>query len=414
MNAWGKAALAAMLVLLGLVWFGIGFEVAERWSQPLGPALDWPTLPSQTRNPANNLPEAAVLQTLTPPDSPLPAKTATSVSEMPVGIPASQTPDTSLPFFPTRTPHPNTLGARCGGPERMLILVIGSDTRANGYMYGLADVIRLVRVDFVNPGITVLEFSRDLWVEIPDISDHYGITHEKLNQAYLYGNRGFGYYDGPGLGPGLLAHTLDLNFGARPDHYIAINMQTFVRLVDAFGGIEINLPYTVDGRMSDQQTRADLFFEAGPQRLKGREALTLARLRIGNNADRSTHQSLIACSLRDAALKPSNIGRLPAIIEAFQGAVQTDLSPQEISALTCLAPQVPPQNIRFVSFTDSVMTASRIYDRVFKKQVFIYEADFNLMRLYVAAFQNGDWPPPVQPGLNPSTPASPEESFSCP
>ena len=296
----------------------------------------------------------------------------------------------------------------------MTLLVIGSDTRANGYMYGLADVIRLVRVDFVTPGISVLEFPRDLWVEIPDIADHYDITHEKLNQSYLYGNSGFGYYDGPGLGPGLLARTLDLNFGARPDYYAAINMQTFVRLVDALGGIQINLPYAVDGRRSDQQTRSDPYFKAGPQRLKGREALMLARLRIGDNADRSTHQSLIACSLRDAALRPSNLARLPEIVNAFQGAVQTDLSPKEISALVCLAPQIPPQNIRFVSFPEEVMSASRIYDRVFKKQVFIYEADFNLARLYVAAFQNGDWPPPapVLPGIE--TPTGPQESFSCP
>ena len=117
----------------------------------------------------------------------------------------------------------------------MTLLAIGSDTRAQGYLYGLADVIRFVRVDFVKPRVSVLEFPRDLWVEIPDINKHYGITHGKLNQAYLYGNPGMGYYQGPGQGPGLLARTLDLNFGARPDHYIAANMHTFVDLVNVIG-----------------------------------------------------------------------------------------------------------------------------------------------------------------------------------
>jgi recombination protein RecA len=42
----------------------------------------------------------------------------------------------------------------------MFILVIGSDTRADNYLYGLADVIRLVRVDFANRGVTVLEIPR--------------------------------------------------------------------------------------------------------------------------------------------------------------------------------------------------------------------------------------------------------------
>jgi anionic cell wall polymer biosynthesis LytR-Cps2A-Psr (LCP) family protein len=83
----------------------------------------------------------------------------------------------------------------------MNILAIGSDARGNHYLYGLADIIRLVRVDFVNARVTVLEVPRDLWVEIPEISDHYGITQGKLNQAYLYGNKGLAYYDGPGEGP---------------------------------------------------------------------------------------------------------------------------------------------------------------------------------------------------------------------
>ena len=53
----------------------------------------------------------------------------------------------------------------------MNILAIGTDARGDNYSYGLGDVIRLVRVDFVNPKVTVLEFPRDLWVEIPDIAD---------------------------------------------------------------------------------------------------------------------------------------------------------------------------------------------------------------------------------------------------
>lgn len=395
MNSWGKIALVIMLLVLGAVWFGIGFEMMARWDMPLGPALELPT-------PAPALPAI------------MPSATSTAESAMAENTPAP--PTATLPILPTGTPLDEAaMGIpHCGGPESMMLLLIGSDTRANGYIYGLADVIRLVRVDFIHPGVSVLEFPRDLWVEIPDISDHYGITHEKLNQSYLYGNPGFGYYEGPGLGPGLLARTLDLNFGARPEHYAAINMQTFVRLVDGLGGIQVNLPYDVDGRRSDQQTRSDLFFKAGPHLLKGHEALMLARLRIGDNADRSTHQSLIACALRDAALRPSNLARLPEIINAFQGAIQTDLSPKDISALVCLAPQIPPQNIRFVSFPEGVLTASRTYDGVFKKEVFIYEADFNLARLYVAAFQSGDWPPPapVLPGL--ATPTGPKESFSCP
>ena len=70
-----------------------------------------------------------------------------------------------------------------------------------------------------------------------------GQDHEKLNQAYLYGNPGdgFHYWDDPSAGPGLEALTLNVNFGVKVDHYIAVNMKTFVKMVDAVDGIDVTL-----------------------------------------------------------------------------------------------------------------------------------------------------------------------------
>ena len=104
----------------------------------------------------------------------------------PIGLPATWTAtigparlQSFIKSTPTRSPI-------CGGPRVMNILAIGSDTRSTGYTWGLSDVMRVVRLDFVNPGITVLDFPRDLWVKIPYISDNLnGQDHEKLNQAYL-------------------------------------------------------------------------------------------------------------------------------------------------------------------------------------------------------------------------------------
>ena len=104
---------------------------------------------------------------------------------------------------------------------------------------------------------------RDLYVEIPGIAAHGGITHGKLNQAYLYGNPAFGYYDGPGQGPGLLSLTMTENFGTQADHYVAVNIQAFARIIDQLGGLDINLPYTIDGRVSHSQD-PDHYFAAGP------------------------------------------------------------------------------------------------------------------------------------------------------
>ena len=196
MTIFQKATLAFLsalaCVLFGLViWLWRG-----EWQQPLGPALQISTV-APFQMPATWTPDPA--KTSTPQNGPDPD----SVSS------ASPVPTSTLPPIGT-----------CGAPPRMNILVVGSDARSDSYLYGLADMIRIVRIDFVNPKVTILEFPRDLWVEIPDIADNLnGQDHEKLNQAYLYGNPGFGYTDDPAQGPGLLARTLTLNFGIQIDHY---------------------------------------------------------------------------------------------------------------------------------------------------------------------------------------------------
>src|SRR6185295_816683 len=195
-----------------------------KWQQPLGPALQIPTV-TPFELPPTWTPDPNTIATL---------QTTSTV------VPISQASP-----LPTIT---SNVGL-CGAPTVMNILTIGTDARSTNYTYGLADVIRLVRVDFVNPKVTVLEMPRDLWVEIPDVADNLnGQDHEKLNQAYLYGNPGFGYTDDPAQGPGLLARTLALNFGTHIAHYGAVNMRTFVKIVDAVGGIDVDLPTAVDGR----------------------------------------------------------------------------------------------------------------------------------------------------------------------
>lgn len=274
----------------------------------------------------------------------------------------------------------------------MYILVIGSDARGNNYLYGLADVIRLVRVDFVNPKVTILEFPRDLWVEIPDIADNLnGQDHEKLNQAYLYGNPGFGYTNDPAGGPGLLARTITLNFGTQIDHYAAVNMRTFEKIVDSVGGIDVTLPETVDGRTAED-TNDRLLFLKGTHHLNGTEALTLARVRIDGVFSRADNQDRVLCALRNKLTSPDIVTNIPSLIQSFKGAVQTSLSPEHLSQLACLSAQLESQNIIFTSFPQQLFEHDRTYDPVFNKNVFIWKVDHAVLREYIVRFNSGNWP----------------------
>jgi LCP family protein required for cell wall assembly len=359
--------------LLGVVGY-LGLQTYQFYaSQPLGPAL----------------PQAAFTPLSLPPTwTPTPGEPFAATTLAPTKI------------FPTSTPQQPL----CGGPAVMTILAIGTDQRSDSYIYGLADVIRVVRVDFITPKVSVLEFSRDLWVEIPYISDNInGQDHEKLNQAYLYGNPGdgFAYWDDPSQGPGLLSLTMSLNFGVNADHYVAVNMRTFENIVDAVGGIDVNIP--------DLDMAYNTGLTVGDHHLGGPQALKVARNREEGVFARVTNQNLVLCALRDKLVNPKVVTQVPGLIDSFKDNIQTDFTPEQLGQLACLGTKLPLDNITFVSFPQDLFKETRVYDPVFKKNVFIWDVDFNILRDYVARFNAGLWP-----GL--STTAALEEgtTSTCP
>jgi len=292
----------------------------------------------------------------------------------------------------------------------MYIMAVGSDSRGNHYLYGLADIIRIARIDFVTPRVTVLEMPRDLWVKIPEISDHYNLTEGKLNQSYLYGNKGLGYYDGPGQGPGLLARTLDLNFSLHPDHYLAVNMQTFAVLVDAVGGLDVYLPYDIDARTPENPK--GWFIEAGSHHFDGQTALIAARLRPINTFQRANNQSIIMCALKKKLLSPAILPKTPELIQGFQKYLQTDLSPEQIAQLSCLGQKLEGKDIQFVGFPENIFKATRKYDPDAKKEVFVLDVDLAVLNDYVSRFQSGEWPLPQDSASTMKSQTKPE--FTCP
>ena len=90
------------------------------------------------------------------------------------------------------------------------------------------------------------------------------------------------------------------------------------------------------------------------------------------------------------------ITKIPSLIKSFQDAVQTDLSPQQLGQLACIGTKLKPENILFASFPHEHFKPKRQYDPVFKGSVFIWDVDFNILRQYVAQFNQGTWPQPSQ------------------
>lgn len=356
------------------------FILVALWNKPLGPTLGLITTQAQALAQATPVPADAQGGQV--------AITTTLAAIDPTATPASMLSQ----FISLFTGQGSGVKTLCKGPAEMTILLIGSDSRSEGYLYGLADSIRLVRIDFVTPSVETLDIPRDLWVEIPGISDHYGITHGKLNQAYFFGSTGMGYYDGSGEGPGLTAQTLKQNFGVDVDHYLAVDIKTFVRIVDAIDGIDIYNDSTIDLNQNHDGENPEYVLEPGTHHLDGPMALRLAMNRYPTIFQRAINQDIVLNAVERKLLTPAMITRLPGLINEFTQAVQTDLSPNEIGKLVCLSQALPKENIHTLAFPEELFTGAHVYDPYRQVNTYVMQADFSQLSTYFADFLNGRWP----------------------
>ena len=148
-------------------------------------------------------------------------------------------------------------------------------------------------------GSTLVSLPRDSDVEIPtfkgsDSGKTYQGTgrHVKLNAAYAED------------GPELLVRTVEFNTGLRIDHYTEIGFGGFAKIVDAVGGVEMNL----DKGFKDKYSGAD--FKAGKQTLNGEQALAFVRTRhafAASDLERTKNQQKFLAALAHQVATPSTV-----------------------------------------------------------------------------------------------------------
>jgi LCP family protein required for cell wall assembly len=275
----------------------------------------------------------------------------------------------------------------------MTILVVGSDSRSTDYLYGLADAIRIVRVDFVAPQVNVFTLPRDLWVEIPGIADNYGITHGKLNQAYFYGTPGMGYYKDPRGGAGLLARALEENFGLHIDHHVVVNMPNYVKIIDAIGGFDIDLPAAVDGLPFGDNPIDMGYFPAGQQHLNGEQALRLVRIRQKyGDFIRQENQDRVICALKEKIASPAILPKIPQLIADLRDVVLTDFTQEQLAQLACLVPELKLESLLLAGLPQEIFSSERVFSPQLKDSTFTLEADFDVIQDYAGQFMAGSWP----------------------
>ena len=321
----------------------------------------------------------------------LPTATEEVAQEIPTETPGSKETGEVLPSAIPDLEVAATLEPVCGDDLSMTILVSGVDSE--GYLFGLADSIRVVRLDFQTKKIFVVAFPRDLWVDIPGAAAS-GVTQGKLNQAYFYGTEGMNFYSGSGYGAGLLAHTLQSNYGLNVDHYLTVNIYAFRNIVDALGGLDVYLPEDVYVKFNEEPK---LYLKAGTHHLEGKQAEQVVRARIDiGDFGRIRNQTLVLKALAVKFLTPNGIKQIPDLVNRLMTYVLTDLSAADASKIACLAALIDPQeDIIFdnvIPVEEEAEIGQWVMDEYQGYQVYalIYDKDVITQRL--ADFQAGLWP----------------------
>ncbi|WP_200307935.1 LCP family protein [Streptomyces adelaidensis] len=189
-------------------------------------------------------------------------------------------------------------------------LIVGSDSREGlsdeekkELHTGSADGKRTDSMMILHTGSngpTLVSLPRDSNVEIPTfVGSESGKTFEgtgrqvKLNAAYAED------------GPELLVRTVEANTGLHIDHYVEIGFAGFANIVDAVGGVEIDIP---KGGLKDTKSGAD--FEAGKQTLNGEQSLAFVRTRYAlarSDLDRTKNQQKFLAALASQTATPSTV-----------------------------------------------------------------------------------------------------------
>ncbi|MCA9982900.1 MAG: LCP family protein [Anaerolineales bacterium] len=267
------------------------------------------------------------------------AEDVAEVSLPPLDQESDIEPPTLEPGLPTPTPIPTTIPIP--DSDRITVLLVGVDRRPGDPFISRTDTMMLFTVDPDTNTAAILSIPRDLYVVIP------GRGRDRINTAYVYGAAG----NNPAGGAALAMQTVEYNLGIHVNYYLAVDFSAVENGVDALGGIDVNVPVTInDPLYPDHNYGYDpLYIEAGPNHFDGELALKYARTRHqDSDFHRASRQQQVVLAVRDKILAlgfGEMLTRAPLLWAQFSDGVRTDMSLEQMTNLAILANEVPAENL---------------------------------------------------------------------
>lgn len=204
---------------------------------------------------------------------------------------------------------------RIAATDKTIVMLMGVDQRQDDV--GRSDTLMIATIDPKKDKAALLSVPRDTRVKIK------GHGYEKINHAYAYG--------GHKLSQSTVENLLDVSI----DHYVIIDTHAFPRIIDAIGGVDID----VEKRMYYEDPWDDdggllIDFQPGMQHMDGKTAITYVRYRDEEgDIGRVRRQQNFMKAVLDKVTSPAIIPSLPNIIKEIFIAVKTDLSLKQMMEL---------------------------------------------------------------------------------
>lgn len=201
--------------------------------------------------------------------------------------------------------------------DNVSVLIMGvdsSDVRSNSEN-ARTDTLMLATLNKDDKSVKLLSIPRDSYVYIPEVG-----YETKINHAHAFG------------GTKATVETVENLLGIPVDYYAKLNFEAFIDVVDAVGGIEVEVPYEFTEQNSKDKAGAIHLFP-GLQKLNGEEALALARTRkLDNDIERGKRQQEIIKGIINKAVSVNSLLKYDDIIEAVGSNMTTNMTFSEMKS----------------------------------------------------------------------------------
>lgn len=266
------------------------------------------------------------------------------------------------------------------------IMLFGEDNHGSDE-HGRSDTMIMLSIDNRHKKLKMTSFQRDTYVYIP------GNDYNKINASYTLG------------GAKLSIQTIEANFGIKVDRYAVVDFDSFIKIIDTLGGIDmevtqdeidyINYQMYKNKQTNIPQTITD---QPGIVHLTGQEALWYARNRglskgedgneigiDGDDWDRTSRQRKLLETVFES-MKSADLGKIVSIVSSIGPLVTTNLKKDEITALVTRSLTylkysveqyyVPEEGLWYYDNNTSAGSAIRISDMNAQREAFakfVYE-----------------------------------------